>query len=247
MHAWTAKPLGFPRAIAHGMWTKARCLAALESRLPDAFQVDVRFRKPILLPGRVEFASSFAGRGDRHSRCATQSAAHRTSTAALSRSRPNPKTGGSRDAHRHRGQGRGRAQHGPRPALAQQAGRLGPARPHPHPQAGRAGAVHRHQERLPLGDRRRAHLQGRPEPDRPGPAEAEQAAGALRHQPRRRAADAAGRRARLRRGEGAPGRQAGRLRQVHAGRAARPRPTSSASTCSASPRSSAASCTSRPR
>jgi acyl dehydratase len=61
MHAWTAKPLGFPRAIAHGMWTKARCLAALESRLPDAFQVDVRFRKPILLPGRVEFASSSEG------------------------------------------------------------------------------------------------------------------------------------------------------------------------------------------
>jgi acyl dehydratase len=61
MHAWTAKPLGFPRAIAHGMWTKARCLAALESRLPDVFQVDVRFRKPILLPGRVEFASSSQG------------------------------------------------------------------------------------------------------------------------------------------------------------------------------------------
>jgi hypothetical protein len=58
MHAWTAKPLGFPRAIAHGMWTKARCLAALESRLPDAFEVDVRFRKPILLPSRVEFAST---------------------------------------------------------------------------------------------------------------------------------------------------------------------------------------------
>jgi acyl dehydratase len=57
MHALTAKPLGFPRAIAHGMWTKARCLAALESRLPDAFTVDVRFRKPILLPARVEFAS----------------------------------------------------------------------------------------------------------------------------------------------------------------------------------------------
>ena len=58
MHALTAKPLGFPRAIAHGMWTKARCLAALESRLPDAFAVDVRFRKPILLPGRVELASA---------------------------------------------------------------------------------------------------------------------------------------------------------------------------------------------
>jgi acyl dehydratase len=61
MHAWTAKPLGFPRAIAHGMWTKARCLAALESRLPDAFEVGVRFRKPILLPGRVEFASASEG------------------------------------------------------------------------------------------------------------------------------------------------------------------------------------------
>jgi acyl dehydratase len=58
MHSLTAKPLGFPRAIAHGMWTKARCLAALEGRLPDAFGVEVRFRKPILLPGRVEFASA---------------------------------------------------------------------------------------------------------------------------------------------------------------------------------------------
>lgn len=55
MHSLTAKPLGFPGAIAHGMWTKARCLAALESRLPDAFAVEVRFRKPILLPARVEF------------------------------------------------------------------------------------------------------------------------------------------------------------------------------------------------
>jgi acyl dehydratase len=61
MHSLTAKPLGFPSAIAHGMWTKARCLAALESRLPYAFEVDVRFRKPILLPGRVEFASSSQG------------------------------------------------------------------------------------------------------------------------------------------------------------------------------------------
>jgi hypothetical protein len=57
MHALTAKPLGFPSAIAHGMWTKARCLAALEGRLPDAFAVDVRFRKPIRLPGKVEFLS----------------------------------------------------------------------------------------------------------------------------------------------------------------------------------------------
>lgn len=61
MHSLTAKPLGFPGAIAHGMWTKARCLAALDGRLPDSFAVDVRFRKPILLPGRVEFASAADG------------------------------------------------------------------------------------------------------------------------------------------------------------------------------------------
>lgn len=61
MHSLTAKPLGFPRAIAHGMWTKAHCLAALESRLPDAFGAEVRFRKPILLPGRVEFCSEADG------------------------------------------------------------------------------------------------------------------------------------------------------------------------------------------
>jgi acyl dehydratase len=57
MHALTAKPLGFPAAIAHGMWTKARALAALEPRLPDAFETDVRFRRPILLPAKVEFAT----------------------------------------------------------------------------------------------------------------------------------------------------------------------------------------------
>ena len=57
IHPYTAKLFGFPRAIAHGMWTKARCLAALESRLPDAYTVGVTFKKPILLPGRVTFAA----------------------------------------------------------------------------------------------------------------------------------------------------------------------------------------------
>ena len=61
MHSLLAKPLGFPRAIAHGMWTKARCLAALENRLPDAFIVEARFRKPILLPARVVFTSAEQG------------------------------------------------------------------------------------------------------------------------------------------------------------------------------------------
>jgi acyl dehydratase len=57
MHDVPAKLLGFPRALAHGMWTKARCLAALENRLPDAFAVDVRFRRPVLLPSTVTFGS----------------------------------------------------------------------------------------------------------------------------------------------------------------------------------------------
>jgi acyl dehydratase len=55
MHSLTAKAFGFPRAIAHGMWTKARCLASLEPKLPGAYEVEVEFRKPILLPALVDF------------------------------------------------------------------------------------------------------------------------------------------------------------------------------------------------
>ena len=51
IHPLTARLFGFPRAIAHGMWTNARCLAAL--KLPDAFTAEVEFRRPVLLPGRV--------------------------------------------------------------------------------------------------------------------------------------------------------------------------------------------------
>ena len=54
----TAKALGFPRQIAHGMWTMARCVAALENRLPGSVRVDVAFKKPVLLPGSVAFGST---------------------------------------------------------------------------------------------------------------------------------------------------------------------------------------------
>ena len=57
LYPWTAKALGFKRQIAHGMWTKARCVAALENRLPDAVTVEVAFKKPVFLPGTVAFAS----------------------------------------------------------------------------------------------------------------------------------------------------------------------------------------------
>jgi acyl dehydratase len=57
MHALGARVFGFPQAIAHGMWTKAHCLAELQKQLPDAFTVVVRFRKPVPLPATVSFRS----------------------------------------------------------------------------------------------------------------------------------------------------------------------------------------------
>ena len=57
LYAVTAKALGFNRQIAHGMWSKARCIAALDGRVPDAATVSVEFKKPIFLPGKVAFGS----------------------------------------------------------------------------------------------------------------------------------------------------------------------------------------------
>ncbi len=57
LYKLTAKMFGFPRAIAHGMWTKARCLSAFEGRLPSAFTVDVAFKLPVLLPAKVAFTA----------------------------------------------------------------------------------------------------------------------------------------------------------------------------------------------
>jgi acyl dehydratase len=57
LYALTAKALGFKRQIAHGMWSKARCVAALENRLPEAVTVDVAFKRPVFLPGKVAFGS----------------------------------------------------------------------------------------------------------------------------------------------------------------------------------------------
>ncbi|WP_197319619.1 MaoC/PaaZ C-terminal domain-containing protein [Saccharomonospora sp. NB11] len=57
LHPLTARAFGFKSAIAHGMWSKARCLAAFEGRLPDAYTVDVRFQLPVLLPAKVAFTT----------------------------------------------------------------------------------------------------------------------------------------------------------------------------------------------
>jgi acyl dehydratase len=58
-----AKAFGFKRAIAHGMWVKARALAALEGRLPDTLTVDVGFRKPLFLPSTVTLTTARAEDG----------------------------------------------------------------------------------------------------------------------------------------------------------------------------------------
>jgi acyl dehydratase len=57
LYPLTAKALGFPRQIAHGMWTLARSVAAIENRLPDTVTVEVAFKKPVFLPGTVTFAA----------------------------------------------------------------------------------------------------------------------------------------------------------------------------------------------
>jgi acyl dehydratase len=65
MHPLSARLFGFRSAIAHGMWTKARCLAELETRLPEAFSVEVAFKRPILLPATVQFAEAASDGGVR--------------------------------------------------------------------------------------------------------------------------------------------------------------------------------------
>ncbi|MBC3347779.1 acyl dehydratase [Pseudomonas sp. SWRI196] len=58
----SARLFGFPTAIAHGLWNKARTLAALDEHLPDAnVEIDVTFKKPVRLPSEVTLLASAAG------------------------------------------------------------------------------------------------------------------------------------------------------------------------------------------
>ncbi|MGW4911369.1 MaoC/PaaZ C-terminal domain-containing protein [Streptomyces sp. NPDC004270] len=60
LHPLTARLFGFPRAVAHGMWTVARCLAA--HGVPERARVEAEFRAPVLLPGTVAYAADGTGR-----------------------------------------------------------------------------------------------------------------------------------------------------------------------------------------
>lgn len=52
--AVSAKLFGFKRAIAHGMWSLARCAALLqEAGAPEPTELLVQFKQPLFLPGKV--------------------------------------------------------------------------------------------------------------------------------------------------------------------------------------------------
>jgi len=53
LSALSAKPLGFRRALAHGMWTASRALADLGGPALDAARYEVEFGAPVLLPATV--------------------------------------------------------------------------------------------------------------------------------------------------------------------------------------------------
>ena len=62
LSAASAKLFGFPTAIAHGLWNKARTLAALADHLPAAnVEIAVQFMKPVRLPSEVTLLASAAG------------------------------------------------------------------------------------------------------------------------------------------------------------------------------------------
>lgn len=57
---FSAKLFGFKRAIAHGMWTKARCISQLQNHLngPNVVTCNVAFKQPLFLPTQVAFSVS---------------------------------------------------------------------------------------------------------------------------------------------------------------------------------------------
>ena len=58
VHALLAKPFGFKRAIIHGMWSLARCVASL----PEPTQeLEAKFIRPVFLPSKVRRLQGYDG------------------------------------------------------------------------------------------------------------------------------------------------------------------------------------------
>ncbi|HET7314318.1 MaoC family dehydratase [Salinisphaera sp.] len=61
---WSARLFGFPRAIATGMWVKARAAAALQPHVArEAYSLSVAFKKPVFLPSTVLFKEAGGDNG----------------------------------------------------------------------------------------------------------------------------------------------------------------------------------------
>ncbi|MFI9809316.1 MaoC family dehydratase [Streptomyces sp. NPDC052301] len=60
LYPLTARLFGFPRAVAHGMWTVARCLAAHGTGASAGVRAE--FRAPVFLPGTVTYGADEGGR-----------------------------------------------------------------------------------------------------------------------------------------------------------------------------------------
>lgn len=59
LSAISARLFGFPKTIAHGMWSKAMALAALRGHLPTGgYAIEVNFHKPVRLPSEVVLDAS---------------------------------------------------------------------------------------------------------------------------------------------------------------------------------------------
>lgn len=66
MGKYPAKLFGFPRAIAHGMWSLAHAAAELDHLLPEGkFTLDIAFRQPVLLPATALFKHTVDKQGVR--------------------------------------------------------------------------------------------------------------------------------------------------------------------------------------
>ncbi|GIU23637.1 dehydratase [Shewanella schlegeliana] len=58
LHPVMSKRFGFDRVLAHGMWSKGRCIAQLMPTIGErACQVDVAFKLPLFMPNNVSFAA----------------------------------------------------------------------------------------------------------------------------------------------------------------------------------------------
>ena len=58
-----AKAFGFPKTIAHGMWSAAAILQIIEGRLPGKSTYKIRFGKPIVLPSTINVYAESVGAG----------------------------------------------------------------------------------------------------------------------------------------------------------------------------------------